>query len=77
VRDDLSLIDFIRALALDIGGGHGRHLFTEEAGAVGQRVATMVNGPHTITCLTGSIPAKRPGWGRDRCSWSRGVKGSY
>jgi len=40
------LLNFLRELAAEIGGEHGRALFDEEAGTVGQSVAVMHNGRH-------------------------------
>jgi len=40
------LLDFLRQLAAEIGGEHGRALFDEEAGTIGQSVAVMHNGRH-------------------------------
>ena len=47
-RDDtpIILLEFLRELAVEIGGEHGRALFDEEAGTVGQSVAVMHNGRH-------------------------------
>jgi molybdopterin converting factor small subunit len=47
-RDDapVSLLDFLREFAAEIGGEHGRALFDDEAGTVGQSVAIMLNGRH-------------------------------
>lgn len=42
----ITLIDLIRKLAIEIGGEHGRMLFDEETGMMGQWVAIMVNGCH-------------------------------
>jgi molybdopterin converting factor small subunit len=40
------LLDFLREFAAEIGGEHGRALFDEEAGTIGQSVAIMHNGRH-------------------------------
>ena len=47
-RDDAPLLlrDFLRELAIRIGGEHGRALFDEAAGTVGRSVAVMLNGCH-------------------------------
>jgi MoaD family protein len=42
----VTLLDFIRALAVELGGEQGRALFDEEAGTVGPSVAVMLNGRH-------------------------------
>ena len=44
--DDTSiqLLDFLRALASDIGGEHGQAIFDEDSGSVGPYVAVIVNG---------------------------------
>jgi MoaD family protein len=42
----VTLLDFVRALAAEVGGEHGRALFDEERGTVGQSVAIMLNGRH-------------------------------
>jgi molybdopterin converting factor small subunit len=46
--DDIpvTFLDFIRELATEIGDEHGRSLFDEEAGTIGQSVAIMLNGVH-------------------------------
>ena len=46
--DDIpvTFLDFIRKLATEIPGEHGRALFDEEAGKVGRSVAIMLNGVH-------------------------------
>jgi len=40
------LLDFLRELAAEIGGEHGRALFDEEAGTIGHAVVVMHNGLH-------------------------------
>jgi molybdopterin converting factor small subunit len=47
-RDDAPIIlsDFLRELAAEIGGEHGRALFDDESGTVGRSVAVMRNGVH-------------------------------
>ena len=47
-RNDVpvTLLDFLRELAAEIGGEHGRSLFDNESGTVGQSVAVMHNGRH-------------------------------
>lgn len=42
----VTFLDFIRELAAEIGGEHGRALFDDEAGTVGLSVAIMLNGVH-------------------------------
>jgi len=42
----VTLLDFIRELAAEIGDDHGRALFDKENGAVGEAVAIMLNGVH-------------------------------
>ena len=42
----VTFLGFIRELAAEIGGKHGRALFDEEAGTVGKSVAIMLNGVH-------------------------------
>ena len=42
----VTFLDFIRKLAAEIPGEHGRALFDEEAGTVGMSVAIMLNGVH-------------------------------
>lgn len=46
--DDIpvTFINFIRELAAEIGGEHGRALFNGETGTIGQSVAVMLNGVH-------------------------------
>jgi len=46
--DDFPVIflDFMCALAAEIGSEHGRALFDEAAGTIGQSVAVMLNGIH-------------------------------
>jgi molybdopterin converting factor small subunit len=47
-RDDtpITLLDFLRELAVEIGGEHGYALFDEEMSTVGRSVAIMINGLH-------------------------------
>ena len=47
-RDDIPIkfIDFLRELAVEIGGEYGRALFDEERNTVGQSVVIMLNGLH-------------------------------
>lgn len=47
-RDDISvtLLEFLRELAVEIGGKHGRSLYEEEMNTVGRSVAIMLNGLH-------------------------------
>ncbi len=47
-RDDVpvTFLDFIRELAAETPGEHGRALFDDEAGTIGQSVAIMLNGVH-------------------------------
>ena len=47
-RDDnpIMLLDFLRGLAVEIGGEHGNALFDQESGTVGRYVAVMLNGLH-------------------------------
>jgi molybdopterin converting factor small subunit len=47
-RDDvpITLLDFLRELAVEIGGQHGRSLIEEEMSTVGRSVAIMLNGLH-------------------------------
>lgn len=40
------LLDFLRELAVELGGEPGRALFDEESGTVGPSVAVMHNGRH-------------------------------
>ncbi len=42
----VAFLDFIRKLAVEIGGEHGRALFDKELGTVGPSVAIMLNGVH-------------------------------
>ena len=42
----ITLLDFIRDLAAEIGGEHGRALFDSELDTIGKSVAIMVNGVH-------------------------------
>ena len=42
----VTFIDFIRELAVEIGGEHGSALFDEETGTFGGSVAIMLNGVH-------------------------------
>ena len=42
----ITFLDFIRELAAEIGGEHGRAIFDEDAGMIGQSVAIMLNGVH-------------------------------
>jgi molybdopterin converting factor small subunit len=42
----VTLLDFLRQLAFEIGGEPGRAIFDEETGTVGQHVAVMHNGRH-------------------------------
>lgn len=42
----VTLHDFIRKLADELGGEHGRALFDKETGTVGPAVAVMLNGVH-------------------------------
>jgi MoaD family protein len=42
----ITFLDFIRELAVEIGGEHGRALFDKETGTVGPSVAVMLNGVH-------------------------------
>ena len=46
--DDIpvTFLDFIRELAIELGGKHGRALFDDEAVTVGSSVAIMLNGVH-------------------------------
>ena len=46
--DDIpvTFLEFIRELATEIGGEHGRALFDDEADTVGKSVAIMLNGVH-------------------------------
>jgi molybdopterin converting factor small subunit len=48
LRDDtpISLLDFKRELAIELGGEHGSALFDKETATVGQHVAVMHNGRH-------------------------------
>ena len=47
-RNDIPilLLDFLRELADEIGGKHGRALFDKQSGTVGRSVAVMCNGVH-------------------------------
>ena len=42
----ITFLDFVRELAAEIGGEHGRALFDDEAGTIGGSVAIMLNGVH-------------------------------
>jgi len=42
----VTFLDFIRELADELGGEHGRALFDPQAGTVGPSVAIMLNGVH-------------------------------
>lgn len=42
----ITFLDFIRELAVEIPGEHGRALFDKETGTVGGSVAIMLNGVH-------------------------------
>jgi MoaD family protein len=42
----VTFLNFIRGLAAELGGEHGRALFDEEADTIGQSVAIMLNGVH-------------------------------
>ena len=42
----ITLLDFLRELAAEIGGEHGRTLFNAQTGTIGQSVAVMHNGRH-------------------------------
>jgi molybdopterin synthase sulfur carrier subunit len=42
----VTLLDFIRELAGELGGEHGRALYDERAATVGPSVAIMLNGRH-------------------------------
>jgi len=42
----VTFLDFIRELADEIGGEHGRALFDSQSGAIGKSVAIMLNGVH-------------------------------
>ena len=42
----ITFLDFIRVLAVEIGGEHGQVLFDKEAGTVGGSVGIMLNGVH-------------------------------
>ena len=42
----ITLFDFLRELAAEIGGEHGRVLFDPQNGTIGQSVAVMHNGRH-------------------------------
>ena len=42
----VTLLEFIRELAAELGGEQGRVLFDIETGIVGQSVAIMLNGVH-------------------------------
>ena len=42
----VTLLEFIRELAAELGGEQGRVLFDTETGIVGQSVAIMLNGVH-------------------------------
>jgi len=48
LSDDVpvSLLDFIRELAVETGGKYGQALFDEETGTIGKSVAVMLNGMH-------------------------------
>jgi molybdopterin converting factor small subunit len=48
IPDDVPvfLLDFLRELAVDLGGEQGNALFEKETGTVGQHVAVMHNGRH-------------------------------
>jgi molybdopterin converting factor small subunit len=48
LRDDVPvlLLDFLRKLAVELGGEPGLALFDTETGTVGQYVAVMLNGRH-------------------------------
>jgi molybdopterin converting factor small subunit len=42
----VTFLDFLRKLAAEIPGEHGRALFDDEKGTVGGSVAIMLNGVH-------------------------------
>lgn len=42
----VTFLDFIRELAVELGGEHGRALFDHQTGTVGPSVAIMLNGVH-------------------------------
>ena len=42
----VTFLDFIRTLAIEIGGEHGRALLNEKSDEIGQSVAIMLNGVH-------------------------------
>jgi molybdopterin converting factor small subunit len=42
----ITLLDFLREFAAQIGGEHGRALYDEQHGTIGQSVAVMHNGRH-------------------------------
>ena len=42
----VTFLDFVRDLAAEISGEHGRALFDDEAGTIGGSVAIMLNGVH-------------------------------
>ena len=47
-QDDIpiTLLEFLRELATELGGEHGRSIFDEEDGMVGRYVAIVYNGRH-------------------------------
>ena len=45
-NDPVTLLEFIRELAAEVGGEHGRAIYDKEKDMIGGSVAIMLNGVH-------------------------------